>query len=95
MEVNGKTRMEELGRNELRSLLDQCNERQVHLFNLMYKSVDRIPLDKIPWAIEQCERTIQGNKEKENGVICSYCKRLPGKYLSSAGKNICIDCYAD
>jgi hypothetical protein len=50
--------------DELRSLLDQCTEPQKKLFNRMYESIDEIPPEKMDWAIQQCERTIEMNKEK-------------------------------
>ena len=56
-------RLEEIGREKLRELLAQCTEEQVALFNRMYRSVDAIPLGKINWAIRQCERTIEKNKD--------------------------------
>ncbi len=48
----------------LRSLYNQCTEPQQVLFCRMYKSVDEIPEDRIDWAIQQCERTIEANKGK-------------------------------
>jgi len=49
----------------LRNLLSQCTESQINLFNRMYGSIDTIPDEKINWAIQQCERTI----EKNNKII--------------------------
>lgn len=45
----------------LRDLLSQCTEEQIEVFNRMYVSIDRIEDDQIDWAIQQCERTIEGN----------------------------------
>lgn len=53
-------------RDHLKSLLDQCNPEQINLFNRMYKSADEIPYSKIDWAISQCERTIEKNKQNES-----------------------------
>ena len=55
---------EKLGRDHLRKLLSQCTDKQVDIFNRMYKSVDVIPFSKIDWAIQQCERTIVNNNKK-------------------------------
>jgi len=55
-----------MGREKLRELLAQCTEGQLDLFNRMYRSVDAIPLEKINWAIQQCERTIANNKKRES-----------------------------
>jgi len=55
----------EILRNELKRLLSQCNEKQVQLFNRMYKSVEVIPKEKMEWAIEQCERTLIENAKKK------------------------------
>ena len=49
----------------LKDLLKQCTEPQIQLFNRMYRSVDTISEDKIDWAIQQCERTIQSNNVKD------------------------------
>lgn len=56
-------RIEVTSREKLRELLTQCTESQVTMFNRMYESVDAIPLDKINWAIQQCERTIAKNEK--------------------------------
>lgn len=53
-------------RDHLKSLLAQCKPEQVSFFNQMYKSADEIPYSKIDWAISQCERTIEKNKQKES-----------------------------
>lgn len=48
----------------LQELYDQCTPEQQQLFNRMYESTDQIPEDKIDWAIQQCERTVEKNKRK-------------------------------
>lgn len=58
---------EEVGREKLRELLPQCTKKQQEFFIRMYVSVDVIPFEKIDWAIQQVERTIKKNQEKENG----------------------------
>lgn len=50
-------------RCELRRLLMKCTDEQVAFFNRMYKSVEVIPVEKMEWAIKQCERTIAKNEE--------------------------------
>jgi hypothetical protein len=49
----------------LKELLLQCTKDQVELFNRMYGSVDSIKDDKIDWAIQQCERTVEKNKNNK------------------------------
>lgn len=44
-------------------LYNQCTEPQQALFNRMYGSIDKIPEEKINWAIQQCERTIANMTE--------------------------------
>lgn len=51
---------------KLKELLAKCTSEQVDLFNRMYQSVDVIPLDKMNWAIQQAERTIEKNEELKN-----------------------------
>lgn len=51
-------------RELLKKLYDQCTEPQQQLFCRMYKSIEDIPEDKIDWAIQQCERTIEKNEEQ-------------------------------
>ncbi len=52
-------------RDELRSLLSQCTEPQVNMFNRMYGSVETIPFKKMKTAIDQCERTIAKNNSQQ------------------------------
>ncbi len=52
-------------RELLAGLLNQCTLVQRDMFYRMYPSVAEIPEHKIPWAIQQCERTIECNKQKE------------------------------
>lgn len=51
----------DFGREELRKLLAQCKPEQIAFFNRLYVSVDDIPQEKIPRAIQQCEATIAKN----------------------------------
>jgi len=44
-------KIDKFERDQLKLLLSQCTEKQVELFNRMYKSVDVISKEKIPWAI--------------------------------------------
>lgn len=52
------------GWGKLKTLLDQCTEKQIELFNRMYGSINDIPADKIPHAIFQCEETIKKNQKR-------------------------------
>lgn len=55
----------------LKDLLSKCNESQQMMFKRMYchkklelsinEAVDQMNVDKIDWAITQCEKTIQKN----------------------------------
>lgn len=59
-------------RNELKELLHQCNPDQHLIFKRMYSHanlelpidqvVDNMPADKLDWATQQCERSIESNK---------------------------------
>lgn len=49
----------------LRDLLSQCTEEQINVFNKMYGSINSIAKEKIDWAIQQCERSISGNKKRD------------------------------
>ena len=48
-------------REQLKNLLSQCTEEQQTFFYKMYPLIDEIPLEKISWAIKQCENTIAKN----------------------------------
>ncbi len=54
-------RLKKEQREALKNLLLQCTEKQINIFNRMYKSVEEIPEEKISWAMKQCERTINKN----------------------------------
>jgi len=56
--------LEEMGREKLRELLKQLPTTWVNIFNRMYGSVEKITLDKMDWAIQQCERSIEKLKLK-------------------------------
>jgi len=47
----------------LTNLYNQCTPDQQKLFNRMYTSLEKIPDDRINWAIQQCERTIATNNK--------------------------------
>jgi len=51
--------LEELGRSKIKELLSQCTEAQIHLFNRMYVSTDKIPLEDMSRALQQIERTLE------------------------------------
>lgn len=61
MSSQAMKRIEDYKRKEMRTLLLQCTEGQVNLFNRMYGSVDTIPESKMSWAFEQIEATIKKN----------------------------------
>lgn len=50
--------LENLGREKLKELLSQLPKNNVDMFNLMYGSVEKIPFEKMNWAIQQCENTL-------------------------------------
>ena len=54
-------RLKEEQREALKGLLLQCTEKQINMFNRMYKSVEEIPEENISWVMKQCERTINKN----------------------------------
>lgn len=54
----------EFKRDMIRDFLGKCTEAQVNLFNIMYGSVDKLPTDKMDWALQQCERTVAKNEAK-------------------------------
>jgi len=70
MKVGGEAQLTEVGRDILRNLLAKCTDPEKVTFNRMYKSVNLIPLEKIPWAIDQCELTIENNINSK----CPTCK---------------------
>ena len=47
----------------IRELLEQCTEKQIDLFNRMYKSIEHITEDKMYRAYDQCLQTIL-NKDR-------------------------------
>lgn len=60
------------GRNILKELLAECTEGQQTMFKRLYSNnielpinevVDKMDTDKIDWAISQCERTVEKNKD--------------------------------
>lgn len=55
---------EEIGKDELQKLLEQCTDEQVLTFDRLYGPVDDIPIERINEAIRLCERTIAKNKKK-------------------------------
>ena len=55
--------IEMLKRYKLKQLHAQLTPEQVKIFNLMYKSIDKIKDKNVSWAIEQCERTVESNNK--------------------------------
>ena len=60
-------KIEDFKRTILSKLYYKCTERQRHVFNRMYGSLNGVRDDQIDWAIQQCEKTIKANKKKEGG----------------------------
>lgn len=66
------TTIEKYARNQIKQLLAQCNEEQQMIFKRMYSHrnldlpidavVDNMPVEKLDWALSQCECTIDKNK---------------------------------
>jgi hypothetical protein len=69
-------KIESFARQELKLLLDQCTPDQHLVFKRMYahqdisittdQAVDNMPYDKINWAIQQAERSVEENNNKHN-----------------------------
>lgn len=51
-------------RPKLKGLLAKCNDGNRHKFTRIYRSVETMDANKIPWAIAICERTIKRNTAK-------------------------------
>ena len=64
MESENLKKVKDYRKQLLQELYDQQTDAAKDLFNRMYVSVDEIPEEKIDWAIQQCERTL----EKRNNV---------------------------
>lgn len=56
-----KKHIDECARSFLKNLYEQLTEEQKNFFNILYKSVDTIPFEKMDWAVQQIERTIIKN----------------------------------
>ncbi len=60
--------LQNYARTELKSSLKLCNEKEQHMFKRMYSHknlklpinevVDRMPEEKLDWAMQQVERTL-------------------------------------
>ena len=64
MESENLKKVKDYRKQLLQELYDQQTDAAKDLFNRMYVSVDKIPEEKIDWAIQQCERTL----EKQNNA---------------------------
>jgi len=84
MMISGEEQLTEAGRDILKNLLNRCTDPQKGRFNRMYKSVNVITLEKIPWAIEQCERTIEDNIDSK----CPTCKGTGTKKLCKNNRRL-------
>lgn len=65
MESENLKKVEEYKRQILQELYDQQTDAAKDLFNRMYVSVDEIPEEKIDWAIQQCERTLEKRNDAQ------------------------------
>lgn len=72
-------KLEAFARKELKDMLAQCTAGQIHNFKRMYSHgsltldintvVDSMPSEKLDWAMQQCQRTLdKTNKEIDNGT---------------------------
>lgn len=62
-------KLQNYARSELKKMLAKCTEPQQLLFKRMYSHsdltldinsvVDNMPEDKLDWAMQQCQRTLQ------------------------------------
>lgn len=67
-------KLQNFAREQLKDMLSQCTKAQQMLFKRMYSHkdlmldintvVDNMPEEKLDWAMQQCERTLQ---KKEGG----------------------------
>jgi hypothetical protein len=65
----GLNAINKFARDTLKELLAQCTEAQQAFFLRLYPDgPDKMPQEKIPRAIEQCEATIKKNKAKVEEV---------------------------
>lgn len=66
--------LSEFARQQLKQNLAQCTQAQCHLFKQMYsyqnlelpinEAVDAMPDDKLDWAMQQVERTLEKKTAK-------------------------------
>ena len=62
----------EAKRHVLSHLLEQCTERQQRFFDVLWGSVNEIPIESLDRAIDQCERAVLKNNESHRlpiGVV--------------------------
>jgi hypothetical protein len=55
--------IEKAARNIIFHKLNKCTPAQKEIFNRMYKSIDKIPFNKLKWAEQQIDRTIAKNQK--------------------------------
>ena len=54
-------------REKINEALAQCTERQRYLFRQMYRGeAESVPVEKLEWALSQCERTLIKNGRGNN-----------------------------
>jgi len=64
-------KLEQFAREDLKSGLAQCTEKEQHIFKRMYSHknldlpinevVDRMAMEKLDWAMQQVDRTLTKN----------------------------------
>ena len=60
MSSNTMEKAMEKVRKDMESMLRKCSPAQQNLFSRMYP--DGVPDDKLDWALQQIERTLEKNK---------------------------------
>lgn len=59
-----EAKVHEFALSLLRPMYEKCTADQQDLFCRMYKSVEDVPYDKLPWAYIQCARAVASNERK-------------------------------
>jgi len=60
----GENVTEQFQRERLAELLAQCTDEQRRIFNLMYPN--GVGRERLPWALTQCNNSVQKNRESKN-----------------------------
>jgi len=67
----------EFKQNLVRKQLDLCTPEQQGFFNKMYKSLRKVPEEKLRWAYGQCGRAAEENKESSVPLFCMTYEEVP------------------